>query len=172
MSSAFMRVKSLFKTPSFMLKEYLHRKPDSDYNRTFVTGEQLEKARGYTDTMKKDGIVLLPGYIQGEQLTKLQSIFENTLDSNRNKDQYVDPESRLNGDFIYNDPAYLDLSTDDFLMQIVSGYFDKRFAIGRSAAMRLDPIEDTRYGSYQWHHDTRGKQVHMMILLNDVPEDG
>lgn len=162
------RVISFFKTPVFIAKEYLHRRPTSDFNWHFVAGDQQEKARQHSATLETEGIVMLPAYFQVEQLDRLRQAFDKAV---RGRDDKANPGGLLNEDILHLDQSFLDAALDSFLLEIIGGYYGKKFAIGRASAQRLHPITAQRYGSYQWHHDSRGRQVHVMIILNDLARD-
>lgn len=163
------RLVSLIKTPIFVAKEYLHRRPDPKFNWSFGDAALRERARPAAETLQRDGIVLLPAHFQGAQLQRLRDAFERTVAGRPSK---YDPDSFLNLEFLEDDPAFIEAAVDDLLLQIVADYYGKKFSIGRASAMRLLPSDPGRYNSYQWHHDARGRQVHLMILLTDMPADG
>lgn len=152
-----------------MLKEYLHRRPQADFSWSFMADSEKGDAAAKIATLKREGIVMLPGYFQGEKLSALQAAFARAIED---KESEINPDSLLNLDFIPSNPAFLKSAIDAYLMEIIAGYYQKPFAIGRSSAMRIQPTEPLRDNSFQWHHDSRGRQIHMMIILNDLPTDG
>ena len=160
---------SVIKTPEFRLKEYFHRRPDPKFDWSFCSGGDAAQAAKWSATLENDGIVMLPNYFQGEMLTELQSAFDHCLEG---KPCPLNPESFQNDDFFTSSPVFLKAALDPKLLQLMAGYYKKKFALGRSSAQRLLPKDTGRYGSYQWHHDTRGRQLHMMILLKDLADDG
>lgn len=163
------RLISFVKTPVFFAKEYLHRRPASGYQYDFAEPARKAEAASHTETMKRDGFVLLPGHFKGELLAKLQQAFEKVVAGKPDKGN---PDSLLSTDFLDADPIFMEAALDNLLLEIVAGYYQKPFSIGRSSAMRLLPSDPVRGGSFQWHHDARGRQVHLMLLLTDMPKDG
>jgi len=157
------------RTAVFVAKEYMHRRPDPRFACEYVQGRQRKLADAHLETLRRDGIVIIPGYFQGRQLKELQAAFERAVQEGTGK--YA-PDSLSNEDTLPVDRAILDAALDDFLLQIIGGYYGKRFGLGRASASRLFPSPAERYSSYQWHHDTRGRQIHMMLLLSDVTEKG
>jgi hypothetical protein len=160
---------SLIKTPVHLAKEYLHRRPDPRYRPDFVVGETKETARANVEALRRDGIILLPGYFKEPLLGKLQAGFAKATQGRVDK---YNPNSLLNNDILLDDPAFYDAALDDFLLEIISGYYQKPFAVALANAMRLMPSPAVRAASFQWHHDTRGRQVHMMVLLSEVTSKG
>lgn len=162
------RVVSLVKTPVFVAKEYLHRRPDSRYEARFVSGDQRLMARAHAEELRREGIILLPQYFGADRLAQFRAAFEAAIDGRRGTNQ----DSFYNDSVMHLDPAFLDAALDPFLLQIVGDYYQKRFGLGRADAMRLLPSAAGRTGSFQWHHDARGRQVHLMVLVSDVSREG
>jgi hypothetical protein len=163
------RLVSFFKTPLFIAAEYFHRKPDPDFKYDYVSAERKAEAAQHAETMKRDGIVILPGHFKGEQLRQMQEAFEKVVEG-RPCDR--NPDSFVNTEFLHDHFPLLNAALDDFLMEIVAGYFQKPFSLGRYNAIRLLPTEAVRYGSFQWHHDARGRQVNVQMILSPVTEQG
>jgi hypothetical protein len=164
------RLVSFIKTPLFLAKEYLHRKPDASFRHDFVDEPRKTEAAALSETMRKDGIVMLPGYFKGAQLQSLQESFEKVVEGK--VCTAGNPACFVTTDYFRDDPVFLNAALDSFLLEIVAGYYQKPFSIGRSSAMRLLPYKTERYGSFQWHHDARGRQVHIMLLLSPVSSAG
>jgi len=160
---------NFIRSATFVAKEYTHRRPDPRYHCSFVEGDRKRDAETHTETLNREGIVILPGYFRSDKLKQIQSAFEKAIAGRTSRH---DIDALQNEDVLTSDPVFLSTSLDDFLMQIVGDYYKKSFAVGNATAGRLQPTAAERTGSYQWHHDTRGKQVHMMILLSDVGEQG
>jgi hypothetical protein len=161
-------VVSLIKTPIFMTREYLHRRPDSKYRPEYVEGEAKLKASEVADELRSEGIVLLPGYFKGTQLAKLQADFESAT---AGKDGGVNTDSLYNED-IMGTLSFLNAALDPYLLEIIGNYYGKHFGLARASAMRINPTPPKREYSFQWHHDARGRQIHVMVLLSDVSEQG
>lgn len=162
------RIVSFVKTPVFLAKEYLHRRPDSRYEARFVPGEKRPSARAHAETLRREGIVLLPEYFGADQLNRFRAAFEAAIDGREGRNQ----DSFYNDSIMHLNPAFLDAALDEYLLQIIGDYYQKKFGLGRADAMRLLPTQVGRTGSFQWHHDARGRQVHMMVLISDVSQEG
>ena len=162
------RIVSFVKTPVFLAKEYLHRRPDPSYRAEFVQGDDKRRAQADADTLRREGIVILPRYFDSGQLATFRSAFERAIEGRPGSN----PDSLYNEEIMHFDPVFLDAALDEFLLEIVGSYYEKKFGLGRAQAMRLLPSPAGRSGSFQWHHDARGKQVHLMVLISDVTEKG
>ncbi len=163
------RVIAAVKTPTHVTKQYLHRRIDPAYRSEFLKGNEQAKAHTVADTIRREGIVTLPAYFQGAQLEKFRAAFERVLSGRINKHT---PDSLWTDDIFSTEPVFLDAALDDFLLEIIASYFHRRFGLAVAAAARLSPTPAHRDGSYQWHHDARGKQVNLMVLLSNVTEKG
>jgi hypothetical protein len=164
-----MRVVSLIKTPVHLTKQYLHRRVDPNYRCNFVTGEEKSRAAELAETMRREGIVILPSYFQPPKLDALRATFERVV---RNRINKYSPDSLWIDDIFSTEPVLLKAALDNFLLQIIGDYFQRKFGLGVAAATRLFPTPAHRDGSYQWHHDARSKQVNLMILLSNVTVKG
>lgn len=158
------------RTPFFQFKEYLHRRPDADFNWTFGTAGSDPEVLRHAQTLNDDGIVVLPGHFSGDLLQRLHKSFEHALCERALKDSVKDSISAPN--FLDMDSSFVRTAFDDTILEIMARYFRKPFGLGRVGATRLPPTEPHRDSSYQWHHDGRGRQLHLMILLTDVAADG
>lgn len=159
---------SYLKTPLYMAKEALHRMPESGYSWRFANGAEGKKAKEALEVLRRDGIVILPDHFTGERLARLKQSFHAATDGKVNP---YTPDSLYNED-IMQDPVFLDAAVDDTILEIVGGYYRRRFSIGRANVSRLMPTPPVRHSSYSWHHDARGRQLHMMLLLSDVTSNG
>lgn len=153
----------------FVAKEYLHRRRAPSYRFSFASPQRQQDARAYFEVLDRDGIVVLPSYFQGQQLRAMQAALDRAVDGRPAKGVV---DAQRHEDALGCDPVILEAALDDFLLEIIARYYGKPFGIGRADATRLMPTPPKRSDSYQWHHDTRGRQIHMMILLSDVSPDG
>lgn len=159
------------KTPVFMAKEFLHRLPDPRFRHGFSPlREDVDLDEALAD-LKRDGIVSFRGYFSGEFLNRLQDRFELII-AEYSTGGGINPECDLCENLLQYDRVFLEAALDSTLLELMSRYYRKGFGIGRADAMRIRPLEESRYGSFQWHHDTRGLQLKAQVLLTDVAEDG
>lgn len=159
------------KTPLFVAKEYIHRLPDPFFRHSFEPLRADVDVDNAVERLKKDGIVSFPAYFDGAFLHRLQENFDEII-SKYSMGGGVNPECDFCDDILHYDESFVTAALDNTLLEIIARYYRKRFGIGRADAMRIYPMEESRYGSFQWHHDTRGRQIKAQILLADVPQDG
>jgi len=161
-------VVSLLKTPWHIASEYYHRMPQRDFDWSFGDASVRRRADPYVAALRRDGIVMLPAFFQGEMLEGLRAGFERVI---ANMPHRCTPDALQNTDFMTEDEVFMRAALDDLMLEIVAGYYRKPFAIGNMAADRILPTPVSRAHA-KWHHDTRGRQLHMMILLHDVSANG
>lgn len=73
------------------------------------------------------------------------------------------------------DPLFLRLAVHPLVIALVERYFGRRPYLADVDMRRIPPkdmaeLEKKGYSSSNWHHDTRGRQLKMMIYLTDVGE--
>ena len=129
-----------------------------------VTGQ----ARDIAGRVARHGIAVLPSYVEEPMLGQLRDAFEKSVC----EPAAEIPDALENVDFFADDPAFVAMAVDDLALDVAARYYRKPFFLGRAEACRLLPSAADQYGSYQWHHDTRGKQLKLMVLLSDVAPDG
>jgi Phytanoyl-CoA dioxygenase (PhyH) len=120
--------------------------------------------------LRADGIVLLDALLGAETLATLQQAFDSALDDDAAHDE--GRGVRVHEDFFHLDPVFLEVALDPVVLAVVANYYRRPFFVGRAELTRLSPVTPQRYGSFRWHHDTRGRQPKAMVLVHDVPEDG
>jgi hypothetical protein len=163
------RAVAIVKTPIHLAKQYMHRRVDPSYRVDFVEGEEKARANALAENLKRDGIVMIPSYFQREKLKQLCAAFERVTAGKINKGS---PDSLWTNDILINEPVMVEAAFDSLLLEIIGAYFHRKFGISVATANRLDPTPAHRDGSYQWHHDARGKQINLMILLSNVTPKG
>lgn len=81
---------------------------------------------------------------------------------------YTINRERLKESFVFSHAAL-----DPYLIGLANFYWGKPLMLAEVVGYRLEPIETPPdIGPYQWHHDTKFKQVKIFILLTDVPDNG
>ena len=160
---------ALVKTPVHLAKQYLQRRIDASYESHFVGGAEKSRARGLAMDMVRDGLIILPSYFRGSQLEKFCAAFGRVTAGKINPHT---PDSFYTNDIFTSEPVLLQAALDNFLLEIIAGYFHRQFGLSVAVAVRTLPTSAHRDGSYQWHHDARGKQVNLMVLLSNVTAKG
>ena len=75
------------------------------------------------------------------------------------------PEPYIHSDILFA------TSCDPLVSRIAHNYFSRQAYLATVAMYRIEPTKQFRGSSYQWHHDSKGKQVKAMLLLTEVGEE-
>lgn len=143
----------------------------------------------HVETLRRDGVVILPGFLSGERLAACQSSFARLMEIVQTGPpaadkpmpwRYVGAEYRDHefrnpaADYTYachtfqHDRALLDVVLDEFLLGIVARYFNRTFKLCETGASRYYPMAPRDFSSWQWHHDGLGPRINIMTLFTDV----
>jgi len=157
------------RTPLYIIQEYIHRTPDPKYSWSFAP-QQAKQVETEVLKLRKNGIIILPSYLGQVDLICLRKEFDRII--SKSEVGIHSPDSQTHEEIFPGNPCFLNIALDSYLLEIIGQYFGRRFGLARSAATRLMPTEPIRHRSYSWHHDARGRQLHIMCLLNDLGPDG
>jgi hypothetical protein len=168
MSLLFCKLLSLIKTPKYIIREYFHRRRVNSVQRRFVLDSRCVLVDECVGELNENGIVILQDYFGAEQMARLSNAFDSVVVGKKCKHN---PKAYVSDDFFVESSELLEVALDDHLLEMIFGYYGNDFGLARASACRLDPVPDVRKGSFRWHHDARGRQLHVMVLVNDVPSN-
>ncbi len=137
------------------------------------------------NTLRRDGIIKLEGLLSLEVLSKLKTDFkafcgridavqdESEIEKDGFTKEYFSEEFQL---YISNDPfefspTLVRFCATPFLLSLIEAYLKKPSFVHQAVASRYLPMSRSGFGSFQWHHDSWGKRLNVMILLSDVAEE-
>ena len=121
----------------------------------------------------RNGLLLLPGYFQGDALARMREDFERAAPLGS-----PDAIGRINlteskGVFLRDSFIFSSAAVDPFLVSLAAYYWGKPVVLSMVYGFRLEPDPGgKRVGPFQWHHDANRKQVKIYILLTAVHPDG
>ncbi len=161
----FKRIYAALKTPEYILKEIAHRTPNPWFKHDFELSESYQ--RNFRD-LQSSGITILNEFLNSQQLESARESFSKLVQGRHGKN----PDSQYNDQPFKQEASLLSIALDDIILGFASAYFRKSFGISRADGLRLLPTSCPPYGSFQWHHDARGKQLHVMVLLTDLDKNG
>lgn len=151
-----------------------------------VSPDTLQKVK----TLRKDGIIALPNYYQGERLREQQEYFNTMVgrikdgppsapepapapwDSMMVREQEHDPEIQTisTRNPFRHSAEFLKIAMDEAILDIIELYFGRRCMMNQAFGSRYEPTERNGFASWQWHHDAWGKRLNVMVLFTDVTE--
>lgn len=68
--------------------------------------------------------------------------------------------------------AFAELALLPLIREVLAGYLGPGFLYQAFIATRTAPLESTRSGFAQWHHDARGRKLNVFVPLTAIPPDG
>lgn len=175
------------------LSEVIYRAPNPFFLLQLSLSSRSREMKKASEDLCKYGIVTLDSFIPKDRLAELQKKFDHimknieegepaqmklTPDGGRLHPQTLYPEAAYDKDAritIDNNPfkdskEFLQVALDEFILGVIAGYMKKKFMLQQAVATRYYPFEKNNFGSWQWHHDSWGRKVNVMILLTDVTE--
>jgi len=157
------------------------------------------EASALVASLRRDGIVRLPGFVGGERLARIQAGMDRMVGDLVTAPpaptvipsikpvpsilglrktwpgfpEYINDTANAEV-FTYDPfrlvPELLDLALDEVLLDVVQGYFEKPAMMCIAVADRCYPLQPRDFSSFQWHHDGHGPKLNLMVLLTDVTE--
>ena len=175
-----------------LLREAAYRAPNPVVKIRQYISPSSKEMRQVIKEFQREGIVVLENYLSNERLEEIKRDFDNFVKAAEAAPpgpMKLTPWGRLHGQVLYpeqghdvaslttfsNDPfkhcpGFLELALDEFILGVIAGYMGKRFMLQQGTASRYYPYEKTDFGSWQWHHDSWGRKINVMILFTDVTE--
>ena len=188
-TSAAKKVRSRWRDARHLADEFIFRLPNP-LIATSLRRKASPAVSEATRRLRRDGILLIPDVATGSDLQGMKERFDAMIHHIESspappeqplpRGHYVgsyrehgkDPEAEMTytyDPFKYDD-ALLRVALDEFLLEVVARYFNRRFMPHQSTAARYYPTEARDFSSWQWHHDAWGKRINAMFLLTDVGE--
>jgi hypothetical protein len=119
----------------------------------------------------EQGIVVLPNFFSGDRLKRLQNEFRVIAGAGGDPDQYGKISYSSAG--LARSPELSRAAVDKNLLQFVWSYWGKPVVLAQSSGLRIESFQSNSEDALKgWHHDNKRKQVKIMVLLTNVPEDG
>lgn len=135
-----------------------------------LPGRSAEEFVRSAESLIDRGYVAFPRYFESV-LPEMVADFERLIGSHG-----VDRGIAMNG--IYGEalaasPVFSRAAVDPYLTRVISYYLGKQAYLAECLGRRLEPLDyPGEYSSWQWHHDGKGKQVKIMVLLTDTAPYG
>jgi len=150
--------------------KYVYNKPNSSYRKNLVYMQRdLQQFQGHCDQLCDYGYLALPNYVENSVLQSMKKDFEAII-ANREYDERN--FLSLGGHLLVKSYSLSMLSVDPYLTSIVKYYYGKKIYLAQNSGYSSLNFESQGYGAFQWHHDAKGKQVKIFVLLTDVGENG
>ena len=176
-----------------LIREVIYRAPNPVIRiRQYLSPPSHKQLQAILE-LQHQGIVVLEDYLSSDRLKEIKEDFENfvkTAEKNPPGPMKQTPDGGLlHPRVIYSEEGYdvdslvtsstnpykhgqgfLKLAVDNFILGVIAGYMGKHFMLQHAVISRYYPSGKTNFGSWQWHHDSWGRKINVMVLLTDVTE--
>jgi hypothetical protein len=151
-----------------------HQIPNDSYKMA-LRSQLVPQFSEIGDALAKDGLVILPEYIDVTQLAAIQKYYEEQLTEFGNYNHFLKQTvfsgSSHNG--ITLDEEMSEFLVDPFLLSLVSDFSGGNVCLSDFRGYTTEQRADILFRAWKWHHDGgREPEKKWMILLNDVEPDG
>ena len=152
---------------------WVYERPNSGFRRRVAARATLKDFATIVGKLLSDGVVIIPDHFSAGRLAELREEFERLVASNppghgEETNAVHVPTGRIAESLVFSALAF----EQDFI-DVAEYYWGKNVVLTATGGTRLNPYDAAEdYGSYQWHHDGKRKQLRVMIILTDVLPGG
>lgn len=142
-------------------------------NHFFNSGRINEKSKEAAAQIRKSGYVSLGKVVSDQDLLKIRQAIDNMVSQGASKYSETSLYHLIPDPLLIKE--FFDLANLPFVVQTAEAYFKRKVFLADVDSRRIPPVsmeqvESNGPSSSNWHRDTRGRQVKMMIYLTDVSE--
>ena len=148
---------------------HVYERPSGRYRRCLAATIRDDRFSECSRKLVDDGVVILPAYFDAPTVQAMQQDFDAAIKDVPLTDKDA---ARLPKPSLCSSVAIASVAVDPFLTSLISYYWGKDIFLAELSGSRIEPSRVEEYGPFQWHHDTKRKQVKIMLLLSDVARDG
>ena len=156
-----------------LYQRYVYERPSGPFRKALVREVARQDFLPAAHRLCRDGMLLLPGYFQGETLRGMQEDFSRWAPA-------VPPDeigritlTERKGYRLRDSSTLSSAAVDPFLLALVAYYWGKPIYLSMTLGFRLEPSPRGRNaGPFQWHHDANRKQIKIYLLLTPVGSEG
>ncbi len=163
-------------TMTFLRAEHdrlVYERPSGAYRRTVAARAKLGDFRALAEGLVRDGVVIVPEYFSGARLRAMQDEFDRLVATNPPGHGEETRAAHVSTNRIGESALLSALAFEQDFIDLAEYYWGKEVVLTATGGTRLEPFApEGDYGSYQWHHDAKRKQLRVIILLTDVLPDG
>jgi len=159
-----------------ILAEYdrrLYERPSTSYRRNIAAAATLPHFLEYAKTLCTNGTVVVPKFFDPERVSEMCAEFERLVATNPpNLQAQTQNSVHISTSRFQETKLFSQLLFEPDMLRLVQYYWGQPVVLNGTGGTRYESAEMGDYGSNQWHHDGKRKQVRVFIFLTDVPEDG
>lgn len=152
---------------------YFYERPDAAFRKSVAARSTLPGFAEAAEELNHNGIVFIPAYFSSDRLAAMQREFQRLVESNPPGHGEEKNSFHVSTKRVCESVLFSELGFEPLFVDLAEYYWGKPVQLMGTGGTRLEPYGSNEdYGSYQWHHDAKRKQLRIMILLCDVPEGG
>jgi hypothetical protein len=153
--------------------EHFYERPSAAYRAKLGAASSIPDFQDIADRLCRDGLVILPNYFDAVNLAEMREEFERLIALTPPNEESIRTNSaHISTGRLAQSRVFSDLAFEPELLRLTQYYWGKPVVLNGTGGTRIEPFASDDYGSYQWHHDGKRKQVRVFILLTDVPVSG
>lgn len=153
--------------------KHVYERPSGAYRRRIADETTLPSFLEKAESLCRDGLLILPSYFDTAKLDQLKKEFERLIETTPvRKDAARTNSIHISTERLAESRIFSELAFEPNILALARYYWGKPVVLNGTGGTRIEPFDTKDYGSYQWHHDGKRKQVRVFILLTDVPDDG
>jgi hypothetical protein len=148
---------------------HVYERPSGRYRRHLAAAILDDRFSECSGKLVDDGVLILPAYFDAPAVQAMQQDFAAAIKDVPLTDKDFAP---LPKEVLSRSVAIALVAVDPFLTSLISYYWGKDILLAGFSGSRIEPSRAEEYGAFQWHHDTKRKQVKIMLLLSEVAPVG
>jgi len=122
------------------------------------------------DTLKRDGIVVIPNYFSSDDCITMRKEFDTFVD--KHSLYCPEHERRIFGIDKLSDRVRNIFSSDSLSWKVCEAYLGEEMILQTTMSARIDYKEGIEYGSGgSWHRDSYSRQIKSIAYLTDMTEE-
>lgn len=153
--------------------QYIYERPSAAYRAKLAAASSIPDFQEIADRLCRDGLVILSNYFDAENLAEMREEFERLIAlTPPNEESFRTSSVHISTDRLAQSRVFSDLAFEPELLRLTQYYWGSPIVLNGTGGTRIEPFVSDDYGSFQWHHDGKRKQVRVIFLLTDVSANG
>ena len=145
--------------------------------------ELSEEARAILATLRRDGIVILGGFVPPDAVGEMRGVVDDAIRRGRfrydgGRIALEAPPPDVNGiarlsvlDATLYSRRFVEYALNDLLVSVANSYVGLECFLSGIMAYRTQPVTGVPGGAFLWHYDNTPRQVKAICYLTEVAED-
>lgn len=158
--------------PRLQMERFVYERPNPDFRRKIVARNDVPEFERLAEQLVRGGCTVVPELYTGDHLSELRDAFEELVRTTPPGHGEDTNAIHISTGRIAESPTFSRIALDPRLRAFAEYSWGKPVVLVGTGGTRIEPLQTEDYGSYQWHHDGKRKQIRAIILLTDLPDNG